>query len=103
MLSPNRAITLQAVHSGEDLSAAIGTVLGYRQESVKGKAIDVPPLPAASQKLRELLRELRKAATEEDAGLEVLQSHNGQQSKAYQVQHSGSSRSPLRRDDDTFA
>lgn len=52
-------IILQAVHSGEDLSAAIDTVLGYTQESMKGKKIDVPPLPGASNELTKLLRGLR--------------------------------------------
>ena len=35
---------MQAVHSGEDFEAAAKTVMGYRQESVKGKAIDIPPV-----------------------------------------------------------
>lgn len=86
---PNFASKLQAVHSGEDLSAAIDTVLGYRQESVKGKAIDVPPLPGASQKLRQLLRELRETATEESAGTEALESHKTHPRVAPQVKLCG--------------
>jgi hypothetical protein len=44
------------VHSGEDLGASLRSVLGYRQESVKGKAIQVPPISSlASDSLSALL------------------------------------------------
>jgi len=44
------------VHSGEDLGASLRSVLGYRQESVKGKAIQVAPITSvASDSLAALL------------------------------------------------
>jgi hypothetical protein len=44
------------VHSGEDLGASLRSVLGYRQESVKGKAIEVAPISSvASDSLSALL------------------------------------------------
>ena len=47
---------MQAVHSGEDFEAAANTVMGYRQESVKGKAIDIPPVKGvATEHLAALL------------------------------------------------
>lgn len=57
---------LQAVHCGEDLGASIGSVLGYRQESVKGKPIDIPLVPGISQRLKSLLKRLQPKANRED-------------------------------------
>ena len=49
-------LLMQAVHSGEDFEAAANTVMGYRQESVKGKAIDIPPVKGvATERLAALL------------------------------------------------
>ncbi|CAL8469831.1 g9373 [Coccomyxa elongata] len=50
--------TLKAVHSGADLQAAAASVLGYKQPSVKGKAILVEPVPnVATPEFSELLHD----------------------------------------------
>ncbi|BDA43844.1 Alpha-glucan water dikinase, chloroplastic at C-terminar half [Coccomyxa sp. Obi] len=50
--------TLKAVHSGADLQAAAASVLGYKQPSVKGKAILVEPVPnVATPDFKELLHD----------------------------------------------
>lgn len=63
---------LQAVHSGADLQSAAASVLGYDQVSMKGKAIEVAPVPeVATAKLKTLLDAvLPKAGEEAGAGLQ---------------------------------
>lgn len=47
---------LQAVHGGSDLRSAAVTVLGFQQESMKGKPVSVEPVPnVATPGLRRLL------------------------------------------------
>ena len=49
-------VTLKAVHSGADLQAAAAAVLGYEQESVKGRSIRIDPLPnVATPRLQAIL------------------------------------------------
>ena len=53
----------QAVHSGADLQSAAEGVLGYRQASMKGKAVRVDPIPGLGEgALRPLLRHALAAA-----------------------------------------
>ncbi|GAX75502.1 hypothetical protein CEUSTIGMA_g2945.t1 [Chlamydomonas eustigma] len=48
--------TLQAVHSGADLSSAVGGVLGFTQKDMKGKLIAVVPVPGIpAEELKPLL------------------------------------------------
>jgi alpha-glucan,water dikinase len=48
--------TLKAVHSGADLASAADAVLGYKQASSQGVAIDNPPVgEVATTRMRELL------------------------------------------------
>ena len=47
---------LQAVHGGSDLRSAAANVLGFQQESMKGKPVSVNPVPkVATPALRRLL------------------------------------------------
>lgn len=46
------------MHSGGDLEAAVNSVLGYRQDAVKGRAVAVPPVPGLPKELTLLLQNL---------------------------------------------
>ena len=47
---------IQAVHGGSDLRSAAANVLGFQQETVKGKPVTVESVPnVATQSLRRLL------------------------------------------------
>ncbi|KAK9860996.1 hypothetical protein WJX84_011575 [Apatococcus fuscideae] len=48
--------TLQAVHGGADLRSAAATVMGFKQETMKGKPVAVVPVPnVATPRLQRLL------------------------------------------------
>ncbi len=52
----------QAVHAGADLQSAAASVLGYRQPSLKGKAILVEPVPnVATPAFKEIISDVLAA------------------------------------------
>ena len=57
------ADTIQAVHSGEDFQAAAKSVLGFKQESKKGKTVEVLPVtgvatPTLQARVQAVLRSM---------------------------------------------